>query len=113
MNNRTKSGLFCALCLLAGLLINAAGVRAQEIPIEPQPLYDQCQNLTQGSSAGDEVAQAIASLKDQDPRIRTGSAEKLSRSCDRRAVEPLVELLRDGERPVRLAAIEALGKLGD
>ncbi|MCI0336195.1 MAG: HEAT repeat domain-containing protein [Acidobacteria bacterium] len=107
---RVFSGL---LSLLVCLLIDANSTSAQTIPVQPQPFYDQCQSLTEGTSADDAVARAISSLKDKESSVRLQAAQQLSKSCDKRAVEPVTALLQDQELPVRLAAIEALGKLGD
>ncbi len=109
MKHQLVSGFLCAFCFLVC-------VRAQTATVNPLPLYNQCQSLTSGTSGGatdEAVAHAVASAKDKDPKVRVEAAQQLSASCDKRAVEPLVELLRDRELSVRLAAIEALGKLGD
>jgi hypothetical protein len=44
---------------------------------------------------------------------RVGAIELLGRSCDQRAVEPLIGLLGDGSPRIRVAVIEALGRIGD
>jgi hypothetical protein len=44
----------------------------------------------------------------------TRSGSSVARpSCDKRAVAPLIDLLKDEDALVRLSAVEALGKLGD
>ena len=61
----------------------------------------------------DSVAEQIAALKDDDWAIREEAALALGTFRDARAVGPLVGLLRDADRAVRQAAIEALTAIGD
>lgn len=58
------------------------------------------------------VAEQIAALKDEDWAIRQEAAGLLGTFKDPRAVVPLVALLRDQDRSVREAAIEALRSIG-
>lgn len=60
----------------------------------------------------DIVTEQIAALKDQDWAIRGEAAVLLGTFQDPRAVVPLVALLRDQDRSVREAAIEALRSIG-
>lgn len=60
----------------------------------------------------DAVTEQIAALKDQDWAIRGEAAGLLGTFKDPRAVGPLVSLLRDQDRSVREAAIEALRSIG-
>ncbi len=60
----------------------------------------------------DAVTEQIAALKDQDWAIREEAAGLLGTFKDPRAVIPLVSLLRDRDRSVREAAIEALRVIG-
>lgn len=60
----------------------------------------------------DVVTEQIAALKDQDWAIRCEAAGLLGTSQDPRAVVPLIVLLRDQDRSVREAAIEALRSIG-
>lgn len=60
----------------------------------------------------DAVTEQIAALKDQDWAIRGEAAGLLGTFKDARAVVPLVSLLRDQDRSVREAAIEALRSIG-
>jgi len=56
----------------------------------------------------------IAELKDIKPGVRTRAAEELGKRKDRRAVQPLIEVLRSDPRSyVRDSAAEALGQIGD
>ncbi len=59
------------------------------------------------SMAGD-VSALSAALDDDDPRLRASAAEYLGRADDERAVEALLDALRDPEPAVRAMAIWAL-----
>jgi HEAT repeat protein len=61
----------------------------------------------------DAVAEQIAALNDEDWAIREEAATALGIFRDARAVGPLVSLLRDADRAVRQAAIEALTAIGE
>ena len=60
----------------------------------------------------DAVSEQIAALRDEDWAIRGEAAGLLGTFKDPRAVVPLVSLLRDRDRSVREAAIEALRSIG-
>ena len=60
----------------------------------------------------DAVMEQIAALRDEDWAIRSEAAGLLGTFKDPRAVVPLVSLLRDHDRSVREAAIEALRAIG-
>jgi HEAT repeat protein len=60
----------------------------------------------------DAVMEQIAALRDEDWAIRSEAAGLLGTFKDPRAVVPLVSLLRDQDRSVREAAIEALRAIG-
>ncbi|MCP9443549.1 MAG: HEAT repeat domain-containing protein [Nitrospira sp.] len=60
----------------------------------------------------DPVAQQIAALADHDWTVRQDAAVRLGRLKDPRAVEPLVATLRDPDRSVREAVVEALQAIG-
>jgi ATP-dependent DNA helicase RecQ len=56
----------------------------------------------------------IAALQDENGNVRRLAASALGKIKDKRAVEPLLELLRVEKKPqVRQYAVKALGKLGD
>lgn len=61
----------------------------------------------------DTVAEQIAALRDEDWAVREEAATALGSLRDARAVDPLVRLLRDGDRAVRTAAIAALTAIGE
>jgi HEAT repeat protein len=62
---------------------------------------------------GDQVAEHIAALKDEDWAIREEAAMVLGGLKDSRAVSPLVSMLKDQDRSVREAAIGALTSIGE
>jgi HEAT repeat protein len=107
------------VCLTLVICSVSITVRAQTpLPVaKARPVYDQCASLSRASgnasAANDDVAKAIAALKEKDPKAREQAAALLGKSCDPRAVEPLHVLLKDEEPMARIAAVEALGKLGD
>ena len=70
------------------------------------PSYEPDDSMT------DVVTEQIAALKDQDWAIRGEAAGLLGTFQDPRAVVPLVALLRDQDRSVREAAIDALRSIG-
>ena len=113
MNRRIFMNHFRLVCVFVCVFISASLVRAQQAKLQPQPFYDQCRSLVSGTSSDDATSRAITSLKDQDPKVRIPAAQVLSQSCDKRAIEPLTDLLQDQDPMVRIAAVEALGKLGD
>jgi len=119
MNSLANKNLLLVFFLTLVICSATAPVKAQTpIPVaKAQPVYDQCASLAKeganGSAANDNVAKAIAALKEKDPKARAQAAAQLGKSCDARAVEPLADLLRDEDSMARIAAIEALGRLGD
>lgn len=78
-------------------------------PIRAPQLYAQCATL-QNSEAS---SAHITALKDSNPQQRINAAMLLAKSCDARATEPLLAAFRDEDVAVRVAAVEALGQLGD
>ncbi|MCG2725611.1 MAG: HEAT repeat domain-containing protein [Elusimicrobia bacterium] len=54
---------------------------------------------------------ALDNIKSDDPNIRRMGAVEFSRLRDKRAVEPLLKILKDKNAGVRTAAIDALGLL--
>jgi HEAT repeat protein len=98
----------CAGFLLC--ICSCANAQTQGPAVKSQPTYEQCKTLAAGTDAA--IAKSIASLKDKDAQIRAQSALQIGKSCDARAVDPLIDLLKDAEPPVRIAAVEALGRLG-
>ncbi len=110
---RSKLLRVCSLILV--ISSGPVWVKAQtQIPVaKAQQIHDQCASLSKGASTNDGVATAIAALKDKDPKARAQAAGQLGKSCDARAVEPLVDLLSNEDPASRIAAIEALGRLGD
>ncbi len=54
----------------------------------------------------------MEALSARDPGVRAAAAQTLGTMGDARAIDPLIELLGDSERPVRKAASDALVALG-
>ncbi|MGH9838886.1 MAG: HEAT repeat domain-containing protein [Blastocatellia bacterium] len=82
----------------------------QELSIQALPLHEQCASLQSGNDA---VPGHITALKEKEAQKRVKAAEALGKSCDARAVEPLIAAVKDQEPAVRIAVVEALGGLGD
>jgi HEAT repeat protein len=78
---------------------------------QAQALYEQCEVLA--ASAKPEVERHLAALKDKDAQVRIKAASELAKTCEQRAVAPLISLLKDADPLARVAAVEALGQLGD
>ncbi len=102
------------LLLIAGLSCCLwSCVKAQNAPIKSLPIYEPCPALIAGTAQDDAVSKSIAILKSQDAKARIQATQQLSKACDKRATDPLLDLLSDPETSVRVAAAEALGRLGD
>ncbi len=107
------SNLLFVVCLSIAILAGASCAKAQGVPIKSLPIYEPCQSLVIGASSEDAVAKGITALKSGDAKARVQAAQQLSKACDRRAVDPLLDALSDSDTSVRIAAAEALGRLGD
>ncbi|MFN0084819.1 MAG: HEAT repeat domain-containing protein [Blastocatellia bacterium] len=101
--NYRKSGIVLFFLLMFGARAGA------QTAMRALPLYEQCSAL-QGAG---EAPGGIAALRDGEASKRVKAAEALGKSCDSRAVEPLIAALKDADVSVRLAVAEALGRLGD
>jgi HEAT repeat protein len=78
------------------------------------PLYQQCASLDGSPASKGKVEAQLAALKSGDAAARVKAAEELARSCDRQASAPLLTAAKeDKDLGVRVAAITALGQLGD
>ncbi|HKX27803.1 MAG TPA: HEAT repeat domain-containing protein [Blastocatellia bacterium] len=109
---RVRPTVLIAALVAAGLSSGAAAWAqspAPPGPIRALPLYQPCSQLRPRDEA---PLAALPALRDPSSSRRAEAAESLARSCDPRAVEPLATALGDAEVSVRLAAIEALGRLG-
>jgi len=113
MSYQQRQKFFLIVFLACDVWLGAACASAQPAPIKSQPVYEQCKALNAGTATDDAVAKAISALKTQDAKARIQAAQQLSQACDKRAVDPLLDLLGDQDPEIRIAAIEALGKLGD
>lgn len=114
---RSAAILGAPLMLLMSFIACGQTPQAQKAPSEFQPkvepLYEQCASLDASKLAGKQVEQSIVALKSADLKVRVEAADQLGTSCDGRAVEPLLSLIRqEKEIAVRAAAVRALGRLG-
>jgi hypothetical protein len=80
-----------------------------EVTISAPQLYEQCTALQTNEAA----PAYIAALKESNAQQRIKAATLLAKSCDARATEALLVAFRDEDTAVRMAAVEALGQLGD
>ena len=60
-----------------------------------------------------ELHNTVRALNDKFPSVKNSSAEALGKIGDLRAVDPLLELLKDDHMGPRSNAAEALGELKD
>lgn len=104
------NGLFVATALLAASAVGAAGAEEQAGRIVARPLFEQCAEL---GSFEERTRGPRAALKGADPAAKAGALSALGRSCDSQAAGLVIPFLRDPDAGVRIAAIEALGALGD
>jgi len=98
---------------LAIPLILALTVTAAAQDLKPLPLIEQCPALASDAPGDDAIAKQVAALADPNPAGRAEAARALGGSCRKSAVEPLIDLIKDSDMDVRVAAIESLGRLGD
>mgnify|MGYP001009378059 CR=1 FL=1 len=101
-------GLFLFGWALLGMLPCASFAQVLKTPA----LYEQCQSLTESAANTDAIAKAAAALKGADAKKRQEALQTLVKSCDPRAGEALLGALRNEDATVRVAVVEALGKLG-
>ncbi len=104
--------LFFALSLVACAQTKPAEPAATLRP-HAEPLFEQCQSLDvrRPSTA---LVSDLSTVKSAEVKARIEAVERLAQSCDRRAVVPLVEVMKfDKEATARAAAVRALGRLGD
>lgn len=113
---RQSSIRIVLLAVWSALLFVAAACAqapAEELVPKVEPLYTQCKSLDGAASESAKVEAALAGMKSEAAEARVTAAGQLGRSCDRRAVEPLLKMAReDREVEARVAAIKALGELG-
>ena len=79
--------------------------------VAPIPLLEQCAEMKSDGRVEESIGLSQNSARDEASRV--GAIELLGRSCDQRAVEPLIGLLGDASPRIRVAVIEALGRIGD
>ncbi|MGH9800042.1 MAG: HEAT repeat domain-containing protein, partial [Blastocatellia bacterium] len=110
MSDKVRSIGFWCLLLLVATTSQAQKAESNSAVIRALPLYEQCKTLVDVSET---ATAAIAALKGKDQQKRIEAANTLARSCDKRATEPLLTAFREENPALRVAIVEALGKLGD
>jgi HEAT repeat protein len=97
--------------LLAAFSLSPPDERPQPDAVRAVPLYTPCQPAT---AKGSRVASDLKDLASSAAEARRAAAARLAQTCDRQATAPLLALARDDRDPlVRVAAVEALGVIGD
>ena len=97
---------------LALILLGSASMTLGQ-SIKAPALYEQCQSLTVRGANSIALTNAMDALKNAEVKKRRDAALSLSKTCDPRAITPLLVVLREPDIEMRIAAVEALGKLGD
>ncbi len=105
--------LSLAFAFVSSMPLSSEAAAQSGLPdLKPQPIYSQCASLAIGAGTDDAVSKQLAELKSKDSKAKVDAALALGKSCDARAVDPLLSLLSDPEFSVRAAAVESLGRLG-
>lgn len=76
-------------------------------------LYEQCEAIAENATNTAAIAKATAELKSTEAKKRLEAVQALAKICDPRVNETLLSLLQDADATVRVATVEALGKLGN
>jgi len=94
------------------LILFMGGVPTAQAATDPIPIPKQCAALSTGNP-NDAIARDLASLAVPQPVAKTEEIlRRLAGTCDTRAVEASIARLGVESLPVRLAAIDGLGRLG-
>ena len=110
-NRRSHVGLAILITHLSWILGGACSLSAQ-LATDPTPIPKQCAMLSTGNP-DDTIARDLASLAGPQPEAKTEEAlRRLGGTCDTRAVQAMIARLGDESLPIRLAAIDGLGRLG-
>lgn len=96
-------------CLLALLCSSTALAQYNKTPA----LYEQCEAIAENAANTTSIAKATAELKSSETKKRLEALQALTKTCDPRVNDTLLGLLQDADATVRIAAVEALGKLGN
>lgn len=100
------------LCLLSGLLALCCSSAALAQFNKTPALYEQCEASAENTANTAASAKATAELKSAAAKNRLEAVQALAKTCDPRVNDTLLGLLQDVDATVRVAAVEALGKLG-
>ena len=76
-------------------------------------LYEQCEGVAENANNTAPIAKATTALKSAEAKKRIEAVQALAKTCDTRATDTLLSALRDEDATVRVAAAEALGRLGN
>ncbi|MBI1759972.1 MAG: HEAT repeat domain-containing protein [Acidobacteria bacterium] len=99
--------------LLSGLLALLCSSAALAQFSKTPTLYEQCEAVAENAANTTAIAKATAELKSTDAKKRIEAVQALTKSCDPRVNDTLLGLLQDADATLRVAAVEALGKLGN
>jgi HEAT repeat protein len=100
-------------CLLSGLLVLLCSSAALAQFSKTPTLYEQCESLAENAANTTAIAKATAELKGSETKKRLEAVQSLTKTCDPRVNDTLLGLLQDADATVRVATVEALGKLGN
>ena len=110
MKNYPHVLLFCLLFAGFGFAQTATKID-EKFALKIPTLIEQCEALSEEENPA--IAKLSKDLSAQSPEQKIKAAETFASSCSKKAVDPLISLLADTDPLVRVAAVEALGKLGD
>jgi len=110
-NRRCHVGSAILITHLSWVLGGACSLSAQ-LTTDPMPIPKQCAMLSTGNP-DDTIARDLASLAAPQPEAKTEEVlRRLGGTCDTRTVEAMIAQLGVESLPIRLAAIDGLGRLG-
>ena len=102
--------LFTILLALLGFLVPAIA-QPEKYTLKVRPILPTCSPLVDNPDATISKLAEVLSKAPSEDKIRI--ARTLGDSCNKNATAHLLDLIADKDPEVRIAAVEALGKLGD
>ena len=110
MKNYPHTLMLCLL--LAGFCFAQNTAKTDEkFALKVPTIIEQCESLSEAENPV--IAKLSKDLATQSSEQKIKAAETFAGTCSKKAVDPLISLLADTDPLVRVAAVEALGKLGD